>query len=145
MFTGVSSSCWIQFIEFLIAVGAAIRLEIFNVDETQSDSFKGLNTPSNTLFITSLPLLSGAVGAWVQNEWTLLVITVGFSWLMVSPIRFFAFKFKNYSWADNKVRFTFLALSVLLLVFFQINAIPLIILLYIASSLVDRFIGFDKK
>ena len=64
---------------------------------------------------------------------------------MVSPIRFFAFKFKNYSWADNKVRFTFLALSVLLLAFLQITAIPLIILLYIASSLVDGFIGFEKK
>lgn len=145
MLLGVSNSDWIPFVAFLIAVGAALRLAIFNVDETQSDSFKGLNTPSNTLFITSLPLLSGGLSTWIQNEWVLLSITIIFSWLMVSPIRFFAFKFKNFSWGDNKVRFTFLLLSVLLLVFFQVSAIPFIILLYIASSLLDGFIGFEKK
>ncbi|MBI3218288.1 MAG: CDP-diacylglycerol--serine O-phosphatidyltransferase [Bacteroidetes bacterium] len=145
MLAGVSSSSWLPFVAFLIAVGAALRLAIFNVDETQSDSFKGLNTPSNTLFITALPLLSGAIATWVQTEWVLLIITVLFSWLMVSPIRFFAFKFKSFSWGDNKVRFTFLAASVLLLAFFQISAIPLIILLYIGSSLVDGLVGIDKK
>jgi len=145
MLVGVSSSSWLPFVAFLIAVGAALRLAIFNVDETQTDSFKGLNTPSNTLFITSLPLLSGSISAWVQTEWVLIAITLIFSWLMVSSIRFFAFKFKSFSWADNKIRFTFLAVSVLLLAFFQISAIPLIILLYIASSLLDGFIGFEKK
>lgn len=145
MLMNVSQSEWVPFVAFLIAVGAALRLAIFNVDETQSDSFKGLNTPSNTLFITSLPLLSGGLSKWIQNEWVLLSITIIFSWLMVSPIRFFAFKFKNFSWGDNKVRFTFLALSVLLLVFFQVSAIPFIILLYIASSLLDGLVGFEKK
>ena len=78
MLMGVSSSNWIPFIAFLIAVGAALRLAIFNVDETQSDSFKGLNTPSNTLFITALPLLSGAMGMWVQNEWVLVALQLSF-------------------------------------------------------------------
>ncbi len=145
MLASISSSSWLPFVAFFIAVGAALRLAIFNVDETQSDSFKGLNTPSNTLFITALPLLGGSVSSWVQTEWVLLTITLVFSWLMVSPIRFFAFKFKNFSWGDNKVRFIFLALSAILLLTLQVSAIPLIILLYIASSLVDGFIGFEKK
>jgi CDP-diacylglycerol--serine O-phosphatidyltransferase len=145
MLMGVSNSNWVPFVAFLIAVGAALRLAIFNVDETQSDSFKGLNTPSNTLFITSLPLLGSSLSTWVQTEWVLLGITIIFSWLMVSPIRFFAFKFKNFSWGDNKIRFTFLAASVLLLVIFQVSAIPFIILLYIASSLLDGLVGFEKK
>jgi CDP-diacylglycerol---serine O-phosphatidyltransferase len=145
MLMGVSNSNWVPFVAFLIAVGAALRLAIFNVDETQSDSFKGLNTPSNTLFITSLPLLGGSLSTWVQTEWVLLGITIIFSWLMVSPIRFFAFKFKNFSWGDNKIRFTFLAASVLLLVIFQVSAIPFIILLYIVSSLLDGLVGFEKK
>ncbi len=145
MLAGISSSSWLPFVAFFIAVGAALRLAIFNVDETQSDSFKGLNTHSNTLFITALPLLGGSVSGWVQTEWVLLTITLVFSWLMVSPIRFFAFKFKNFSWGDNKVRFTFLALSAILLATWQVSAIPLIILLYIASSLVDGLIGFEKK
>lgn len=135
---------WLPFASFLIAICAALRLATFNVDETQTNSFKGLNTPANTLFITSLPLVSWA-GNWLQTDWVLVAITIVFSWLMVSPIRFFAFKFKNFTWRDNKVRFTFLAIAVLLLALLQINAIPIIILLYIVSSLVEVALGFDKN
>src|SRR5690242_19132741 len=48
---------WLPYAAFMIAAFSALRLAIFNVDETQTDSFKGLNTPANSLFITSLPLL----------------------------------------------------------------------------------------
>lgn len=133
-----SSSDVIPFIGFMIAMFSALRLAIFNVDETQRDSFKGLNTPANTLFITSLPLLHGKVGDWLFLPTTLMVITVVFSFLLVSRIEIFALKFKNFTWADNKVRFTFLALSVLLLAIFQVAAIPLIILLYIGLSLGEK-------
>ena len=104
----------------------------------KSDSFKGLNTPANTLFITSLPLLHGSVGDWLFQPVTLVSITVVFSFLLVSRIEIFALKFKNFSWADNKIRFTFLGLSVLLLITLQIIAIPLIILLYIGLSLGEK-------
>jgi CDP-diacylglycerol---serine O-phosphatidyltransferase len=129
---------WLPYAAFMIAAFSALRLAIFNVDETQSDSFKGLNTPANTLFITSLPLLPPNVGTWLYQDWLLLIITIIFSLLMVSRIEIFAFKFKNYSWADNKLRFTFLLLSVLLIAIFQVSAIPLIILLYIGLSLVSK-------
>ena len=134
---------WLPYIAFMIAVFSALRLAIFNVDETQSDSFKGLNTPSNTLFITSLPLISAQVGGWLYTPWMLVIITVVFSLLMVSRLEFFAFKFKNFSWADNKIRFTFLLVSVLLLAVLHLVAIPLIILLYIALSLAVRL--FSKQ
>jgi CDP-diacylglycerol--serine O-phosphatidyltransferase len=140
MISSVTSVGWLPYIAFLIAVFAALRLAIFNVDETQTDSFKGLNTPANTLFITSLPLLSGTI-AWLFQDWLLVLITVAFSLLMVSPITFFAFKFKNFSWRDNQVRFTFILLSVLLLIFLQLMALPLVILLYIVSS----FIGHTRS
>jgi len=134
---------WLPYIAFMIAVFSALRLAIFNVDETQSDSFKGLNTPSNTLFITSLPLISTQVGDWLYTPWMLVIITIVFSLLMVSRLEFFAFKFKNFSWADNKIRFTFLLVSVLLLAVLHLVAIPLIILLYIALSLAVRL--FSKQ
>ncbi|HEY0741793.1 MAG TPA: CDP-diacylglycerol--serine O-phosphatidyltransferase [Chryseosolibacter sp.] len=133
-----TSSDIIPFVGFMIAMFSALRLAIFNVDETQRDSFKGLNTPANTLFITSLPLLHGTVGDWLYAPATLILITVVFSFLLVSRIEIFALKFKNFSWADNKLRFTFLGLSVLLLIIFQVAAIPLIILLYIGLSLGDK-------
>lgn len=138
MLADSTSSEIIPFIAFMIAMFSALRLAIFNIDETQRDSFKGLNTPANTLFITSLPLLQGTVGDWLYAPATLISITVVFSFLLVSRIEIFALKFKNYSWADNKVRFTFLGLSVLLLIIFQVTAIPLIILLYIGLSLGDK-------
>jgi CDP-diacylglycerol--serine O-phosphatidyltransferase len=144
MISHSTSISWLPYCAFIIAAFAALRLAIFNVDETQRDSFKGLNTPANTLFITSLPLLPGELGGWLHHEWVLVIITLVFSFLMVSSITFFAFKFKSFSWADNKVRFTFLAISVLLLGIFKVTAIPLIILLYIISSLVSGFLKLQK-
>lgn len=135
MIGATTSIPWLPYMGFMIAIFSALRLAIFNVDETQSDTFKGLNTPSNTLFITSLPLISYRVGPWLFQDFVLVTITIVFSLLMVSKLRFFAFKFKNFSWADNQLRFTFVALSVLLIAFFEVGAIPLIILLYILTSL----------
>jgi CDP-diacylglycerol---serine O-phosphatidyltransferase len=131
-------SAVLPFTAFLIAVFSALRLAIFNVDETQRDSFKGLNTPANTLFITSLPLIRPQVGDWLYQPYTLIAITVVFSLLLVSRIEIFALKFKNFRWADNRLRFTFLILSVLLLATLQVVAIPLIIILYIVLSLGDK-------
>lgn len=128
----------LPYLAFMIAAFSALRLAIFNLDTRQSDSFIGLNTPANTLFITSLPLLPAGVTEWLFQDWLLALITVVFSLLLVSPIEIFALKFKNFTWRDNKIRFTFLLLSVLLIVFFKVSAIPLIILLYIAMSLLSR-------
>ena len=128
----------LPYIGFLIAVFSALRLAIFNIDETQTDSFKGLNTPANTLFITSLPLVAPMAGPWLTQTWVLILITTVFSFLLVSRIEIFALKFKNFSWADNKIRFTFLIVSVLLIIIFKVIALPLVILLYIGLSLVDK-------
>ena len=133
-----SPSSWLPYLGFFIAVCSALRLAIFNVDETQRDSFKGLNTPANTLFITSLPLLHGQVGNWLYQDWALILITITFSLLLVSRIEIFAFKFKDFTWKNNKVRFTFIAVSVLLLVLLGKIALPLLILLYIVFSLVGK-------
>jgi len=122
----------------LIAVCSALRLAIFNVDETQHDSFKGLNTPANTIFITALPFVTGSIGDFIQQAWVLVSITIIFSLLLVSRINIIAFKFKDFSWTNNRLRFTFLACAVLLLVLMGKPAIPLIILTYIGFSLVGN-------
>jgi len=141
MLRPVATAPLIPYAAFLIALCSALRLAIFNVDETQKDSFRGVPTPANALFITSLPLLNPASTAWLQQQWVLLAITIVFSWLLVSRIELFALKFKNFSWADNQVRFTFLALAVLLVAWLQFAALPLIILLYIALSLGARMLS----
>jgi CDP-diacylglycerol--serine O-phosphatidyltransferase len=126
---------YLPYIALLIAVCSALRLAIFNIDESQSDSFKGLPTPANALFITALPFLNYPVFDVLFSPVVLTIITIIFSGLLVSRFELFALKFKNFTWADNKVRFTFLHLSVLLLAVMQFAAIPLIILLYVTGSL----------
>jgi CDP-diacylglycerol---serine O-phosphatidyltransferase len=138
MIGSVTDHSFLVYIAFLIAVCSALRLAIFNVDETQHDSFKGLNTPANTIFITSLPFVGGNFGYWVHQDWVLIIITLVFSLLMVSRIDILAFKFKDFSWANNKLRFTFLAIAVLLLILWKLSALSLIILIYIAFSLAGK-------
>ena len=126
---------WLPFIALAIAAFSALRLAIFNVDETQSDSFKGLPTPANALFITGFAMIDPSVIPWAFETPLLISITVVFSLLLVAPVRLFALKFKNFGWQENKIRFTFLLVAVLLIAILKIVAIPLIILLYIVLSL----------
>ncbi len=125
---------YIPYVALLMAVCSALRLAIFNLDETQSDSFKGLPTPANALFITAIPFLDSPVFDFVHSPLVLAGICVIFSLFLVSRFELFALKFKNFAWAENKIRFTFLVLAVLLLAVLQMTALPLIILLYIALS-----------
>jgi len=142
MIAATSADPWLPYVAFFIAICSALRLAIFNVDETQNDSFKGLNTPANTIFITSLPLVSHQVGSWLFQGWILTLITITFSVLLVSRIEFFAFKFKDFTWNNNRVRFTFIAISALLLTVLGKLALPIIILLYIVFSLVSKALKF---
>ncbi len=65
------------FLGFIIALGACYRLAKFNIDTRQSDSFIGLPTPANALFITSLPLIMTfhLNDFWIEdllNKWVLI-------------------------------------------------------------------------
>ena len=63
-----------------------------------------------------------------------------FSLLLVSRFELFALKFKNFRWADNKISFTFLVFSVLLVAVLNINC-PNILFPYVReviSSMVER-------
>lgn len=120
---------------FLLAIFSALRLAKFNIDERQKESFIGLPVPANALFITGLIYLPAPLDQITSSVPLLIVVAIVFSFLLVSPLELFALKFKNFSWVDNKIRFTFLLISVLLLALLKTGAISLIILLYIAVSL----------
>ena len=125
-------------VAFIIAAFSALRLAKFNIDTRQSDSFIGLPTPANVFFISALPFVIGGdsfMAPFIGNAVVLIVITLLFSYLMVAEIKLLALKFKNRSWHDNKARFIFLALSALLILFFQMQGIPLIIVLYLLLSI----------
>ncbi|NOT75617.1 MAG: CDP-diacylglycerol--serine O-phosphatidyltransferase [Cyclobacteriaceae bacterium] len=140
MIDTISSNEILPFVAFSLAIFSALRLAKFNIDENQKDSFIGLPTPANALFITSLVALESPWDIFISNDLLLVGITLIFSFLLVAPFELFALKFKNFSWSDNKLRFTFLAFSVLLLGLWQVAALPFIILLYVIVSLLTRWI-----
>lgn len=133
------------YISLMIAVFSALRLAKFNVDTRQTDAFIGVPTPANALFVTALVFLPDSIKTIVFTAPVLIVITIIFSLLLVAPFELFALKFKDFSWSNNKLRFTFLALSVLLLVLFKAGALPFIILSYILISLGSRNLAGVKK
>lgn len=139
----------LPYVSFFIPVLSALRLANFNVDTRQSDSFIGLPVPANALFIASLAmLLSQTVKVpymnWMidlfENSFVLIITSLLLSLLLVSPVHMFSLKIKNFSFKDNVVRYVFLILSILLIFAFSFAAVPLIIVLYIAISIVVNYI-----
>ena len=134
------------YLAFLIPVFSAMRLAIFNIDTRQTSSFIGVPTPANAMLICSLPLISSFqpnilgfdVNHIIGNIYFLLALTMIMSYLLVAELPLFALKFKNFKWADNKIRFVFLIISVILLILFQFIAIPFIIFLYIVLSIINN-------
>lgn len=138
MFQWIDTSAeagWMPYLALFIAVFSALRLAKFNIDESQTDSFIGLPTPANALFLSALVFLPESLRQLIFTEAGLLTITLVFSFLLVAPIALFALKFKNFKWKGNEVRLTFILLSIFLLLIFKTGALPFIILSYIIISL----------
>ncbi|MBL7846430.1 MAG: CDP-diacylglycerol--serine O-phosphatidyltransferase [Cyclobacteriaceae bacterium] len=136
MIDTLTASEYLPYLAFLLAAFSALRLAKFNVDESQTDTFRGLPTPANALFISSLVYLRSPWDTFISQDYFLVVITLVFSFLLVAPFELFALKFKTYSWKDNRLKFTFLAFTVLLIALWQLAAMPFVILTYVAVSLV---------
>lgn len=130
----------ISFIGFAITLASAYRLAKFNVDEKQVSSFVGLPTPANALMVLSLPLIlmyhnNEVLSGIILNPWFLVGLTALSAYLLNSPIKLFALKFKNWSFKENGVRYLFLIGSLIMLLTLKFLAIPLIIIFYILASL----------
>jgi len=120
---------------------SALRLAKFNVDTRQSDRFIGLPVPANALLIASLAALTAQESApwlvtWLSKAPLWAFISLVLSYLLVSPLPMFALKFKNLKWKGNALRFIFLIISALLLVFWGLAGVALAIVLYILLSLI---------
>ncbi len=144
--SGVGFPYWFAFFAFLIPIFSAVRLAKFNIDTRQTSSFVGVPTPATAILICSFPLIEffqPHVGKFsvipiIGNPWVLLGLTIIMSLLMVAELPLFAMKFKNFGWMDNKMRYSFLILSLSLLLFLQFIAIPFIVFLYIILSMLNN-------
>ena len=122
---------------YIIAVFSALRLAKFNIDTRQSEVFIGLPTPANAIFICSFALISSDEAyVFVNNVFLLLAATVILSFLLVAELPLFSLKFKSFDWKSNKIRYIFIAISILVLLIMHWAGLALIILIYIALSII---------
>lgn len=146
----ISSHPYFPFLGFIITLGSCYRLAFFNIDTRQSESFIGLPTPANSLFILSLPLVisfsdSLIVFEILTSQWVLLLITAFSAYILNAEIPLFSLKIKKFTLKDNLLQIIFLTFSVLLLVFFQYAGVPLVIIGYVVLSVLNNRFSFDGK
>lgn len=134
----------LRYLTFIVVAFSALRLAKFNIDETQTTEFCGLPTPANALFCLSLAMLVAAGDIALTAE-AVLAVAVVMASLLISPIRMFALKFKGFGWKGNELRYLFLAVSALTIIFVPRYAIAAIILLYIVISTCRWAINLRKQ
>ncbi len=134
----------IAYAALLIAAFSGYRLAKFNLDLRQTDSFLGLPTPANAIFI--IPISLFATGAlhtdfvfiqWIaSNIWFQLLIIPLSCWLLISEIPLFSLKFKHgFGFKANRVKYIFLILSLLSILILGWAGVSAVILIYIGMSL----------
>ena len=140
---------YLPFIALIIPFFSIFRLAKFNLDKRQSDRFRGVPTPLNTIFFLFFPLyFSVNLNQWEHQEkwilllfdcYTLSVITVLFSVLMVTDIPLISLKFKTWTWNENKFRYILVGSSLIIILLFWIWAILIIVFLYLLLSLIENY------
>ena len=142
-------------IPFLLTLFSAVRLAKFNIDDRQTISFLGLPTPANAIFWAAIPLIYKSIEpgfvpqgiienieytiySCFGNPYLLLALSIVMSLFLVIEVPLFSLKFKNFKWEDNKTRYLFLITALLLLLFLNVFALPLIIFLYVIFSIVNN-------
>ena len=123
---------------FMLPVFSAIRLARFNIDDTQTTSFRGIPAPGMAIFIASLPLALSQAGHLTDGAlsyWACLGITIIFSLMMVCNLRFFSFKIKSAKWKGNEIRWIFLIIAVVGFALFRFLALPFVLMVYVLMSI----------
>ena len=134
---------FVPYLGFIITLASAYRLAKFNIDTRQSDSFIGLPTPANALFIMSIPMIQfDGTHEWLVNAlfnpFVLIIISFVSAYMLNAEIPLFSLKIKDFSWDKNKLQVFFLAIAATLLLFLGFTALPIIILLYVVISVVNN-------
>jgi CDP-diacylglycerol--serine O-phosphatidyltransferase len=134
-------SMYLPYSALLIAVFSALRLAKFNIDTRQTDSFIGVPTPADAILIGSFPYLIAEntfFAPFLTNIYVLLGVAICMSYLMMAELPLIALKFKDFSWKNNQYIYILLVISIVMLVFLQFSAVPMIMLLYIILSVIKN-------
>ena len=131
----------VPYFGFLITIASAYRLAKFNIDKRQIDSFIGLPTPANALFIMSIPMIQyfddyESVTNLLSNPYVLMFLTILSAYFLNANIPLFSLKFKSFDWKSAKLQYLFMGFAVLLFFMLDFIAIPIIVVTYILLSVV---------
>ena len=140
---------FVPYLGFIITLASAYRLAKFNIDTRQTDSFIGLPTPANALFIMSIPMIQfDGTHEWLVNAlfnpFVLIIISFVSAYMLNAEIPLFSLKIKDFSWDKNKLQVFFLTIAANLLLFLGFTALPIIILLYVVLSVVNNMFLVKK-
>jgi CDP-diacylglycerol--serine O-phosphatidyltransferase len=132
---------------FIVTLFSCLRLAKFNLDDRQADTFIGLNTPSCTTLVLGLSLIAYhdtyELRQYVLQPAFLLMLTGILSYLLVSEVPMFSFKFKNLKWRDNRFRISFIFWVLALALTLPLGvSLALIIMSYIVFSLILWALGY---
>jgi len=124
----------------VLPCAAAYRLAVFNLDPSQSKSFKGVPVPAVGLMVASFPLIywtrnSGLFLDLLVNKWVLYLGILFLSYMMVSRIPMLSFKISGKQDPQQLPRVILIVLSLVSVLFLHWLAVPLIFLFYIIISL----------
>lgn len=175
----------ISFVALLIPAGSLFRLAKFNVDTEQSVNFKGIPTPAMAIFIAAIPIMLGvqlefnyfvplsdialqnqiqfrywdsfdvALSRLLQSTPFLILVSVSFTFLMVSSFPILSLKLKGFGIKANKWKYGFLLLALITILlsflpdiiwmkgypFIEYLAIPLIIIELVIVSVIKRIVS----
>jgi CDP-diacylglycerol--serine O-phosphatidyltransferase len=149
-----SDYSFLVYFPFIIALFSAIRLAKFNIDSRQTISFLGLPTPANAIFWASAPIIiyynehltpstfsvfHSFLSDIFQNPYILLILSLLLSLLLIIEIPLFSLKFTNFKWKTNIIRYLFLFVSIILILLFNVAALPIVIVLYIIFSIIHQY------
>lgn len=127
----------------ILPCAAAYRLAVFNLDTSQTQSFKGTPVPAVGLTVASLPLIYWTRnGNWLPsllfNKWLLYAIVILLSYGMISRAPMLSFKFGGRKDPQQLPRLMLIGLALFAAIFLQWLAVPLVFLFYIVLSLVFK-------
>jgi CDP-diacylglycerol--serine O-phosphatidyltransferase len=132
----------ILFLPAVMPVCAALRLAVFNIDTTQSTTFRGMPTPANAIAVISVvlaehysasPLLSSVTG----SPLSIVLFTLILSLLMVSRIPLLSLKVSNLKFRGNEGRYILIGSLAIAFFIFGIGAATLILPIYLLASMIS--------
>lgn len=129
----------VKYLGLMATSFSCLRLAIFNLDEEQRYYFKGLNTPTNTVLLFGLYYAFKETGNFsflFESELLLVILTLITSFLLISPVKMIAMKFKSKALKDNYPKIALLVGGIAILALFKLVGIPMLVIYYILISLV---------